>query len=270
MDTDDYYKILKVKGDATHEEVKKAYQRLLVNKWHTDKYIEDPLKKEELEANFKQIFKAYDVLGDPRKRQIYDLFGHYPLDSQRLNAKVAGIIQSTLPCTLLEIYNGCKKRLKVLRTVPDEFGELKSVEEILIINIEPGWKKGTKIIFPGKGNQAPGGAPADLIFVLDEIPHAIFERNGNDLVVVQKISLVDALTGKTLNFTTLDKRYLTIQVTDIVKPDYELVFPNEGMPISKEPGKKGSLRIKFDVVFPSSLNTQQKYDISRILSDADY
>ena len=138
------------------------------------------------------------------------------------------------------------------------------------IDIKPGWKKGTKITFPGKGNQEPGFAPSDLIFELDEKPHAIFKRDGNDLVVMHKILLVDALTGKTLNLTTLEGRDLTIKVADIVKPGYELVVPNEGMPISKEPGKKGNLRIMFDVMFPSRLTTQQKYDLKRILSDVDY
>lgn len=146
---------------------------------------------------------------------------------------------------------------------------LKSVEETLKIDIKPGWKKGTKITFPGKGNQERGTAPADLIFVVDEKPHALFKRDGNDLVVTQKILLLDALIGKTLNLTTLDGRDLTIQVTNIVKPGHELVVLNEGMPISKEPGKKGNLRIKFDVMFPSRLTTQQKYDLKRILSDAD-
>lgn len=147
----------------------------------------------------------------------------------------------------------------------------RSVEEILKIDIKPGWKKGTKIIFPGKGNQEPGAAPADLIFVLDERPHDIFKRDGNDLVVIQKILLVEALIGKTFNLTTLDGRDLTIQVADIVTPGFELVVPNEGMPISKEPGKKGNLRIKFDVMFPSRLTTQQKADLRRILlSDVHY
>ena len=137
------------------------------------------------------------------------------------------------------------------------------------IDIKPGWKKGTKITFPGKGNQEAGMAPADLIFVVDEKLHAFFKRDGNDLVVSQKILLVDALTGRTLNLTTLDGRDLTIQVTEIVRPGYELVVPNEGMPIPKEPGKKGNLRIKFDVMFPSRLTTQQKNELKRILSDAD-
>lgn len=146
---------------------------------------------------------------------------------------------------------------------------LKCIEEILKIDIEPGWKKGTKITFPGKGNQVLGATPADLIFVVDEKPHALFKRVGHDLILVQKISLLNALVGMTLNLTTLNGRHITIQVTDIVKPGYEIVVPNEGMPITKEPSKKGNLRIKFDVMFPSKLTTQQKCDLRRILSDAD-
>ena len=138
------------------------------------------------------------------------------------------------------------------------------------INIEPGWKRGTKITFPEKGNQEPGTtSPADLIFVVDEKPHPFFKREGNDLVVTQKILLLEALVGKTLNLGTLDGRNLTIEVTDIVKPGYEKVIPNEGMPISKEPGKKGNLRIKFDVMFPSRLTTQQKNELKRILGEVD-
>ncbi|KAL3021637.1 hypothetical protein AAZX31_05G203600 [Glycine max] len=155
------------------------------------------------------------------------------------------------------------------RTVSDKFGVLKSVEEILKIDIKPGWENGTKITFPGKGNKEQG-APADLVFVLGERPHAIFKRDRNDLVVIQKILLADALTGTSLNLTTSDGRDLTIQVTDIVKSGYELVVPNEGMPISKKPGKKENLRIKFDVICPSRLTTQQKCDLRRIQSDADY
>jgi len=75
---------------------------------------------------------------------------------------------------------------------------MKTVEEVLKIDIKPGWKRGTKITFPGKGNQeAESKTPDDLIFVVDEKPHAFFKRDGNDLVVTQKILLVEALVGKT-------------------------------------------------------------------------
>ena len=145
----------------------------------------------------------------------------------------------------------------------------KTVDEILKIDIKPGWKKGTKITFPEKGNQEPGVIPADLIFVVDEKPHAVFRRDGNDLIVNQKISLLEALTGKTIELTTLDGRYLTVPVTEIIKPGHEIVIPSEGMPISKEPHKKGKLRIKFDVTFPSSLTAEQRSDLKRVLGGVD-
>lgn len=139
------------------------------------------------------------------------------------------------------------------------------MEEILKIDITPGWKKGTKITFPEKGNQEPGVTPADLIFVIDEKPHSVYKRDGNDLIVDKQVSLLDALTGITISLTTLDGRNLTIPVLDIVKPSQEIVIPNEGMPISKQLSKRGDLRINFDISFPSRLTSEQKTDLKRLL-----
>ncbi|XP_075658343.1 uncharacterized protein LOC142628189 [Castanea sativa] len=183
--------------------------------------------------------------------------------------KKAEAIESKLVCSLEDLYKGCRKKMRISRLVPDEFGKPKSVEEILKIDIKPGWKRGTKITFPEKGNQEPGIIPADLIFVVDEKPHAIFKRDGNDLVVNQKISLLEALTGVSFNLTTLDGRNLTFPVTDIVKPGYEMVIPNEGMPFSKEPSKRGNLIIKFDVIYPSRLSSEQKSDLRRALGGSE-
>ncbi|WCJ21774.1 DNAJ heat shock family protein [Euphorbia peplus] len=313
----DYYNILKVHRKATDDDLKKAYKRLAM-KWHPDK---NPVNKKEAEAKFKQISEAYDVLTDPQKRQIYDLYGEEGLKSFEIGGtgdegkpptadtgpfrfnprdaddifneffggsgdrsgngfyrngetgnqgnKKAAAIESKLVCSLEELYKGARRKMRISRSVPDDFGKPKTVDEILKIDIKPGWKKGTKITFPEKGNQEPGVIPADLIFVVDEKPHAVFKRDGNDLIVNQKISLLEALTGKTFDLTTLDGRYLTIPSLDIIKPGHEIVIPNEGMPISKEPHKKGNLRIKFDISFPSKLTAEQKSDLKRVLGGID-
>ena len=138
------------------------------------------------------------------------------------------------------------------------------MQEILKIDIKPGWKKGTKITFPEKGNQEPGVTPADLTFVVDEKPHPVYTRDGNDLIFEKKVSLIDALTGVTVSLTTLDGRNLTIPVLDIVKPGHEIVIPNEGMP-TKEPLKRGDLRVRFEILFPSRLTSEQKSDLKRVL-----
>ncbi|KAM7500762.1 hypothetical protein LguiA_025176 [Lonicera macranthoides] len=140
------------------------------------------------------------------------------------------------------------------------------VEEILTIDIKPGWKKGTKITFPEKGNEQPNFIPADLIFIVDEKRHGTFTRDGNDLVFTQKISLAEALTGYTVHITTLDGRKLSIPINNVIHPKYEEVVPREGMPLPKDPSSRGNLRIKFDIKFPSRLTAEQKTGIKRLLT----
>lgn len=174
-------------------------------------------------------------------------------------------IQQNLPCSLEDLYKGTTKKMKISREVADASGKRMQVEEILTINIKPGWKKGTKITFQEKGNEYPGVIPADLVFIIDEKPHRVFARDGNDLIVTQKISLVEALTGSTVHLTTLDGRNLTIPTNNVIQPNSEHVVPGEGMPLPKDPSKKGNLRIKFDIKFPARLTTTQKSGLEELL-----
>jgi molecular chaperone DnaJ len=66
----DYYELLGVSRDATQEEIKRAFRRL-ARKYHPDANPDNP----EAEERFKELNKAYSVLGDPDKRQRYDTFG---------------------------------------------------------------------------------------------------------------------------------------------------------------------------------------------------
>ncbi|XP_061346193.1 uncharacterized protein LOC133291875 isoform X1 [Gastrolobium bilobum] len=174
-------------------------------------------------------------------------------------------VESKLPCSLEELYSGSTRKMKISRTVMDANGRPIPETEILTIDIKPGWKKGTKITFPDKGNQQPNQLPADLVFVIDEKPHDFFKRDGNDLIMNQRVSLAEAIGGTSINLTTLDRRSLCISVTDIVSPGYEFVVANEGMPKTKEPGHRGDLRIKFEVKFPTKLTTEQRAGLKRAL-----
>ncbi|XP_058214544.1 uncharacterized protein LOC131326018 [Rhododendron vialii] len=178
----------------------------------------------------------------------------------------AAAIERTLPCSLEDLSRGTSKKMKISREVTDNIGRPTTVEEILTIDIKPGWKKGTKITFPEKGNEQRGVIPSDLVFIIDEKPHSVFKRDGNDLVTTQKISLAEALTGYTAQITTLDGQNLTLPINAIISPTYEEVVKGEGMPIPKEPSKKGNLRIKFNIKFPSRLTSDQKSGIKRLLT----
>ncbi|MCX7654609.1 MAG: molecular chaperone DnaJ [Fervidobacterium sp.] len=69
----DYYEILGVPRNASDEEIKAAYKKL-IKEWHPDKHPDD--KKRIAEQKFKEIQEAYEVLSDPQKRAMYDKFGY--------------------------------------------------------------------------------------------------------------------------------------------------------------------------------------------------
>ncbi|KAJ0244284.1 J domain-containing protein [Hirschfeldia incana] len=216
--------------------------------------------------------------GDPRGtgppggfRFAEDVFSSYRSSTgETSNAppRKSAPIERQLPCSLEDLYKGATKKMKISRDVLDSSWRSTTVEEILTIEIKPGWKKGTKITFPEKGNEQRGIIPSDLVFIVDEKPHAVFKRDGNDLVITQKIPLVEALTGYTAQVTTLDGRTLTVPVNNVISPSYEEVVKGEGMPIPKDPSKKGNLRIKFNIKFPSRLTTEQKSGIKRMFSSS--
>lgn len=63
----DYYRILEITEQADEEQIKQAYRRL-AKKYHPDLNQGNP----EAEEKFKNIAKAYEVLGDATMRKAYD------------------------------------------------------------------------------------------------------------------------------------------------------------------------------------------------------
>jgi molecular chaperone DnaJ len=68
----DYYKTLGVERAADAEEIRKAYRRL-ARKHHPDLNPGD----KSAEEHFKKVQEAYDILSDPKKKQMFDQYGFY-------------------------------------------------------------------------------------------------------------------------------------------------------------------------------------------------
>ena len=71
----DYYEVLGVNREAEEGAIKKAYRKL-AKKYHPDTNAGNA----QAEQRFKEITEAYTVLSDPKKRKLYDQFGHAAFD----------------------------------------------------------------------------------------------------------------------------------------------------------------------------------------------
>jgi len=76
--------------------------------------------------------------------------------------------------------------------------------EIVEVKVPPGVTTGNYIPIRGGGNAAPrGGPPGDLIVVIEELPHDLFERHGDDILIDVPVTLDVAALGGQLEVPTL-------------------------------------------------------------------
>ncbi|CAN6542521.1 unnamed protein product [Malus baccata var. baccata] len=178
-------------------------------------------------------------------------------------------IEKQLDCTLEELCFGCEKKMKVTRAIVKDTGQLAQEDELVTIQVEPGWKKGTKITFQGLGNERLGAYPADIIFLISEKRHPLFRREGDDLELALEIPLVEALTGCIISIPLLGGDKMKLTIDDIIYPGYEKIISGQGMADSKDEGKRGNLKVTFLVEFPTALTDGQRSDVLTILEDSD-
>ncbi|KAE8633843.1 hypothetical protein XENTR_v10002115 [Xenopus tropicalis] len=282
-----YYDTLGVKPNATPDEIKKAYRKLAL-KYHPDK---NPKEGEK----FKLISQAYEVLSDPKKRDLYDQGGEQaikeggmgggnfssPMDifdmffggGGRMNREKRGKnVVHQLAVSLNDLYNGTSRKLALQKNVicskcegyggkkgavekcttckgrgvqvrvqqigPGMVQQIQSMcsdchgegerinqkdrckqcsgkkvvreKKILEVHINKGMKDGQKIMFSGEGDQEPGLEPGDVVIVLDQKEHDVYQRQQNDLIMKMNITLVEALCGFKKPIETMDGRILQV------------------------------------------------------------
>ncbi|XP_029029426.1 dnaJ homolog subfamily B member 13 [Betta splendens] len=176
-------------------------------------------------------------------------------------------IERELHLSLDDLFHGSTKKIKISRRVMNEDGYTSSIKDkILTIDVKPGWKEGTRIIFSKEGDQGPNSIPADIVFIVRQKSHLQFVRQDNDLIYKVQVSLEMALTGFSVDVETLDGRLLTIPINEIVHPSYKKLVTGEGMPVSQDPSQRGNLIITFDIQFPEKLSVEKKQLIKEALA----
>lgn len=202
---------------------------------------------------------------------------------QRAPAPEVTTVERPLPVTLEQLFKGVKKKMNIKRKRFDpETGKRSMEEKMLEIDIKPGYKAGTKIKYPGWGDQEEGGTQ-DLHFIITEVStlpvfnkyacvdyltkkeHRLFKREGDNLRATIEIDLKEALTGWRRTITTIDGKQVQVSGGGPTQPDHEIRYPELGMPKSKKPGERGDMIVQVKVKFPSTLTLHQKSQLKEIL-----
>eukprot|EP01147_Barroeca_monosierra_P005749 gene5749-9010_t len=172
------------------------------------------------------------------------------------------VISRDLAVTLEDLFRGFTKRLRITRKIEDSNGAVKTAAEEITVHGKPGWKPGTKLTYHGKGDQCFGRPAQDIQIVIQQKPHNLFRREGDNLHMNLSLPLVDALCGFTKTIQGIDGQAIKISLSQ-ANPDNPHRIMGQGMP--RKQGGRGDIIVHFKVKFPN-LNKQQQDAIRRALS----
>jgi len=214
------YDVLGAPSTADAKTLKKAYRKL-ARKHHPDKNAGDP----DAERRFKEVGSAWEVLGDPEKRKLYDEFGEASLQSgfdparARQWSRGAGGQQVNFDGAMGfedlfgDIFGGRGSGAPRRRGPADTRAELAvdfttaalggerhlSFQDgrALSVRIPPGVRDGETLRLRGKGSD--GG---DLLLTLKLASHPVFRRKGEDIHLDVPVTIGEALRGGSVEIPT--------------------------------------------------------------------
>lgn len=126
------------------------------------------------------------------------------------------------------------------------------------VKVPPGVDDGMGIRLAGQGEpDADGGAPGDLLIRPHVKPHPVFERRGEDLYMVARLSLSDAALGSKLQVRGLNGEELDVAIPPGTQGGTALRVGGKGMPRLGKKGK-GDLYVLADVRTPTDLTRRQR------------
>ena len=300
MRTDDYYHILGVSKTASREEIQKAY-RQLARKYHPDFNQNDPQGAKE---KFQKVQEAFDVLGNPEKRQIYDQFGVSPdqmgsgggqgpfqwsfgggSPGRKANFQfdnlddIIKMFGSGFGGVSPEAFINAGRQPSPGRdteqslTIPFALSITGGKTDVILANgqtvsitIPPDIVDGKKIRLPGLGGAGPSRRPGNLILTLHVEEHPCFSRRENNLYVEVPISLKEAAFGAKIDIPT-PKGNVTLTIPAGATSGMKLRVKQCG--IVSATGQTGDLFAKLQVALPKKWSQADKVLLEQLQSEPD-
>ncbi|KAJ1935367.1 DnaJ- protein scj1, partial [Linderina macrospora] len=137
----------------------------------------------------------------------------------------------------------------------------------LTVRVEPGMGDGEMVMFEEEADQHPDHEPGSVVFHLQQEPHAVYERRGDDLYAEETITLADALVGFSRTLQHVDnKSKVEIKRSAVTPPGFVQRLAGKGMPKRATGASKfGDLYVTYWVQFPAELDAASKDEVQRIL-----
>ncbi len=133
-----------------------------------------------------------------------------------------------------------------------------SSERDIKVEILPGVEDGQLIKITGMGEAGERGATAGDLYVRVRVrPHAVFERQGTNLMVKKDLNVIDLLLGKKLEIPTMAGGKIKIEIPTHFNLKENLRIPHEGMPKLGGHGR-GDLLVNFTIKAPKKLDEKAR------------
>jgi len=142
-------------------------------------------------------------------------------------------------------------------------------EEVVTISIPAGVQDGMQLSMREKGNAAQrGGVNGDLLVAIEEVPHEIFEREGNNLYLNYYISFPQAALGGSVDIPTLDGK-ARIKLAAGTQGGQVLRLQGKGLP-EMHSHRKGDLIVNMNVWTPKNLSREERDAIEKFLTSDNF
>jgi molecular chaperone DnaJ len=130
-------------------------------------------------------------------------------------------------------------------------------KETIEIKVPAGVVNGMAFIMSGKGHGIKNGVEGDLIVRVNELPHSIFNRVGNDLRMNLKLEYHQLILGDKVEIDTIDGNKIRITIPEYSNVGQNLRIPSKGLSEINS-SSRGDLFVNLDINMPKSLNDDLK------------